>query len=220
MTKSRGILTPKRKWTDAEVAMLRHRYPDAQAADLARELGCKIHVVYKMATKLGLKKSAAFLAGGQSGRLSRSNCELGAKFRFQKGESPWSKGLTGLDMGGRSRDTRFKPGAVPYNKLPVGSQVIASIGQWKEKVAEPNKWRFVHVMNWEAVHGPMPKKHVLRFIDGNSLNPAIDNLKLLTNAEHLATLTIARFSPELRSLIHLSAKLRRTIEAREHEKQD
>lgn len=37
---------------------------------------------------------------------------------------------------------------------------------------------------WEMHNGPIPKGHVIRFIDGNNLNCNIENLKLITRKEH------------------------------------
>ena len=49
MTKSRGILAPRHKWTAQEIATLRRRYPDERTADIARDLGIAVHLVYARA---------------------------------------------------------------------------------------------------------------------------------------------------------------------------
>jgi hypothetical protein len=46
-------------------------------------------------------------------------------------------------------------------------------------------WRGIHRLNWIAVHGAIPKTHFLRFRDGDRLNTLVENLELVTRAEHL-----------------------------------
>src|SRR5207237_5232828 len=71
MTKSRGILAPRHRWTEAEIELLLATYPDQTAQAVAAQLwpGCVPHHVHTKAKKLGLKKSEAFLASAASGRL-------------------------------------------------------------------------------------------------------------------------------------------------------
>ena len=35
-----------------------------------------------------------------------------------------------------------------------------------------SRWRAVHLLNWEAINGPIPKSHCLKCLDGNRLNVA------------------------------------------------
>ena len=166
MTKSRGILPPRKVWNDAEIKLLKTRYPNERAEDIAKDIGCSIDLVYAKANRLGLKKSEAFKSSLASGRLDG---KIGAHARFQKGHQTWNKG-THYVAGGRSADTRFKKGNISHTKVPVGTTVMATDGYLKAKVAEPNKWKWLHRMRWEELHGPIPKWMMLVFKDGNRMN--------------------------------------------------
>lgn len=54
------------------------------------------------------------------------------------------------------------------------------------KVAQPNVWKLRAQVVWETTHGPMPRGSVVHHKDENTLNDTIDNLELLTKAQHLA----------------------------------
>ena len=207
MTKSKNILPPRRVWTEGELELLKRRYPDDGAEDIAEALGCKVHIVYKKAAQLGLKKSSAFKSSAASGRLDGVR---GADTRFKKGNVPWSKG-THFVAGGRSAETRFKAGIVPHNIVPVGTTVMATQGYFKTKVAEPNKWRWTHRMKWEEANGPIPKEMMLVFKDGIKAHCELSNLELITRQEHIARHTIHNLPPELKQLIQLNGALKRRI---------
>jgi hypothetical protein len=108
--------------------------------------------------------------------------------RFQKGMTPWNKGKKGYKGANR---TSFKPGQMPKNYLPVGSERVTAYGYTEIKVADPKKWRAKHVCLWEQEHGPVPKGHVVMFADKNRCNFSQDNLLLVSRAE-LATINQCR----------------------------
>ena len=114
----------------------------------------------------------------------RSNHHLpsGLTGCFPKGNIPWNKGLK-WDSGGRSHETRFKPGNMPHNHRPVGSERISKDGYIEVKVAEPKTWKGKHVVIWEREHGPRPKGHKVIFADGNRRNFDPENLILVSSAE-------------------------------------
>ncbi|MFR0816520.1 MAG: HNH endonuclease signature motif containing protein [Enterococcus casseliflavus] len=47
------------------------------------------------------------------------------------------------------------------------------------------RWRPKHKVEWEKVHGEIPKGYVLIFLDGNKQNITMDNLKLVTQGQNL-----------------------------------
>lgn len=103
---------------------------------------------------------------------------------FEKNATPWNAGVKGWDAGGRSAETRFKPGGKSLNIRPVGSTRICSKdGYVIVKTEHPNKWRHMHVVVWEKHHGKVPAGHKLWFKDNNRTNYAIDNLMLITKAQ-------------------------------------
>lgn len=106
--------------------------------------------------------------------------------RFQKGQTPWSKGKK-LGTRGRSGETQFKKGNVPHNFLPVGSKVKCfdheKVYYWKEKIAEPDVWVFCHRKAWEEVNGPIPEGYAICFLDGNRDHYEIENLRCISKSE-------------------------------------
>lgn len=108
--------------------------------------------------------------------------------RFDKGELPWNTGTKGIC---KPNSGSFKKGVIPGNTRPLGSERICSKdGYILVKVAEtnphtgaPTRYRHKHQVIWEAEHGPIPKGHVVVFIDNNKMNCDIDNLMLLTRQQ-------------------------------------
>ncbi len=132
-----------------------------------------------MTKSRGIKKSAAYLDG-----------KIGASGRFQKGFLPWNKGIK-FDSGGRSHETRFKPGnrggkAVELYQ-PIGAERISKDGYLQRKVNDDmprqKRWRGVHILVWEEANGPLPAGHAVTFRDGNKQHIALENLELLTRAK-------------------------------------
>lgn len=107
---------------------------------------------------------------------------------FEKGHEPMNKGTKGMfNVGGNK--TSFKKGQVPLNYKPVGSERVDPYGYVLVKVRDDGpwqkRWRPKHKVEWEKVNGPIPKGHVLIFLDGNKQNITMKNLKLITQAQHL-----------------------------------
>jgi len=114
----------------------------------------------------------------------RSNHHLSSGLTgcFPKGNIPWNKGKH-YQAGGRCAETQFKPGNMPHNHRPVGSERISKDGYIEVKVAEPKTWKGKHVVIWEQEHGPRPKGHKVIFADGNRRNFDPENLILVSSAE-------------------------------------
>jgi hypothetical protein len=202
--------TTKLYWTNHEVALLTELYADHPSAVIADRLGRPLHSVYSKAKALGLSKSEAFLTGPFSGRLDGVR---GASTRFQKGGTPWSKGKS-CPTRGRAAETQFAAGNLPHNHVPVGTEVMATMGYLKIKVAEPNKWEWTHRRTWEAAHGPVPKGMALVFKDGDRTNCNLHNLEVVDRTELMRRNSIQRYPQEVKDTIRLLGKIKRTIEAR------
>jgi hypothetical protein len=112
---------------------------------------------------------------------ARNHLNSGLTGRFEKGHTPHNKGKHHSYPG--MVPTQFKAGHLPHNHRPVGSERVNRDGYPERKVAEPNVWRAVHVLNWEAAHGPAPRGHVIIFKNGDKTNPDVSNLLLVTRAE-------------------------------------
>lgn len=232
------VFDEKHSWTAAEDAVLRARYPDDQTADIARDLGLNIGRIYQRAGKLGLAKSAAFLASDATGRIQRGRTDPRmVATQFQKGQVPANKGLRRPGWApGRMRETQFKKGRPAHearNYVPIGTEKYDT----KRKVTmrkitdDPAvfpvmRWRPVHVLVWEAANGPVPEGHIVVFKKGLktlvSADITVDRLDLVTLAENMRRNTIHRYPEELRDVMRLRGRVNRQINKREkaNEKQD
>lgn len=112
--------------------------------------------------------------------------------QFEKGHTPVNKGKKmSPEQYEKSKATMFKKGQMPMQYKPVGSETE----RWFDhahtkkciwvKIADPDVWREKHDLVWEAHNGPIPKGHALIFLDGNTLNPSIDNLALVDRYTNL-----------------------------------
>ncbi|MDR1246131.1 MAG: HNH endonuclease [Clostridiales Family XIII bacterium] len=97
--------------------------------------------------------------------------------RFRKGNVPHNKGKKGEHY---SPASEFKPGNIPANHRPVGSERVNVDGYVEIKVAEPNRWGLKHRVVWEATNGEIPESHIIVFADGNKQNFALENLVLVS----------------------------------------
>lgn len=197
-----------RMWTAEQIALLFELYSDSPTDELICVIGKSARSIYLQADNLGLRKSEEYLATHVRVLPTGS----GNKTQFKRGQTPWNKGLKGVN--GQSNSV-FKPGQMPHNHKPVGTTRMTADGWLEVKVAEPRKWKGVHVTVWESVHGPVKRGFAVCFKDGNRLNSAIENLELLSRAELMARNTIHRYPQELKDAIRLVKKLRRRID--EHE---
>jgi hypothetical protein len=116
------------------------------------------------------------------GTIARYKLNTGRTGRFDKGHVPQNKGRKGWCPEG-SKPTQFKPGIVPANRVPLGTEKQRADGYVWVKVQDGHKnanWRGKHVLAWEAANGSVPPGHVVMLIDGDATNCALDNLLLVT----------------------------------------
>jgi hypothetical protein len=115
----------------------------------------------------------------------------GLDARFKPGCVSHNKGKKGVYYPGCEKGW-FKPGN-SINRRPVGSERISIYGYIEIKVADKRSrsanvrqknWKPKHAVIWEHANGPVPKGHKIAFADGNTLNLDLDNLLLVSNAEH------------------------------------
>lgn len=223
-------------WTADQIETLRLNYADFPTFLVAHVCGHTITSTYQKATKLGLKKSAAYLETEWACRLRRGE-NVGAEHRFTKGQTPPNKGLRRPGWApGRMRETQFKKGRPAHesrNYKPIGSLRVTSDGLLERKVTDdPNlvparRWVGVHRLVWEEANGPIPPGHAVVFKpDRRTTDPGlitVDALELVTRAE-LGRRNIHhnRYPKEVCQLIALKGALNRKINrrTRENEEQD
>jgi hypothetical protein len=208
-------------WSTAQTEVLIETYPHIPTAWLAAVFGLSINQVHTKAGQLGLHKSAIYLASEFAGRLIGSR-KKGESTRFQPGQQPWNKG-THYQAGGRSAETRFKPGhrsgRAAENFKPLGFERLSKEGYLERKINEDmpfkRRWRFVHLILWESVHGPVPPGHAVAFRDGNKQHIALDNLELITRAELMRRNTCHNYPKEIARVIQLRGAITRQINKRQ-----
>jgi hypothetical protein len=209
-----------RYWTAAEDALLRECYADSHNADLATVLGRTPAAVLQRALTLGLRKTQEYMA---------AHCH-----RFRPGQQPWNTGRDDFRPGGRSVETRFKPGELSGRAAqlvqPIGTLRIVAGNTLQRKVAEtpgPNhrRWRSVHELVWVEAHGPVPRGHVVVFRPGQNTTVeaeiTLDRLELVSRAELMRRNSVHRHGPEIAGLSRLKGVLMRQIrraEAADEEK--
>ncbi len=220
----------KRLWEPEDEALLRARYPHEPTAMLARELRRSLSATYGRAMKLGLEKTAAYLASPDACRLRRGD-NVGAAHRFKKGHVPANKGVRRPGWStGRMRETQFKRGqrrgvAVHLYK-PIGTERISKDGYLERKTNDglplQARWRAVHLLLWEAAFGPVPKDHAIAFRNGDKRDIRLDNLECISRRELMARNTVHNLPKPLAETIQLLGALNRQIrrKTRRHEEQD
>lgn len=202
----------KKNWTPADDDKLLEMYPYTLTRDICAILGASERAIYARANLLGLKKSAAYLATVTAGRLGHGK---GKDCRFQKGQTPWNRGRA-FDSGGRSHETRFKPGQKPHTWNPVGHERLTKEGYRERKVSDTgitrNDYVGLHILTWREVHGDVPKDHVVVFRDGNKENVTITNLECITRAELMRRNSYHnKYPKDVQLLIQLRGAVNRQI---------
>jgi HNH endonuclease len=213
-------MTKRHDWTEAEDAILRDRFAELSAAELAALIGVGIKIIYWRAHVLGLRKSPEWVAE----RARQRSLQPGHGWRenqFKKGATPWNKGMH-YTTGGRSGETRFRPGVRTGRALelwkPVGTLRISADGYLQRKVNDDHpmqkRWRAEHVLVWEAAHGPLLPGLAIVFRDGNKLNVALDNLECISRADLMRRNSMQRHGQEIGSITQLRGALNRQIKRR------
>lgn len=82
------------------------------------------------------------------------------------------------NYGKKGRGRPFKKGEKPWNAKPVGAERVTEAGFVQIKVAQPDCWKFKHLVAWEKAHGPLPEDREIDFIDGDRQNVSLENLRL------------------------------------------
>lgn len=198
------------RWKPHEIELLKQHYADSNIHELMQMLNKSDRKIYNQARNLGLKKSAAY---EEKRRLfDIENLRKNTTKRFQKGQTPWNKGIKGSIP---NNATSFKKGNLPHNTRNEGETRLNKEGYLLVKIAH-KKWVRKHYLIWEKVNGKVPKGHVLRLKDNNCENYDISNIELISRADNMRLNTMHRFPEELKQTIRLLKKLKKKI----NEKQD
>ncbi len=223
-------------WTEDEDETMRLNYPLFPAFLIAHVLDRPQSAVYRRAEVLGLKKSPEFethpLAHLWNGTLAPESVAS----RFQSGQIPPNKGLQRPGWhAGRMRETQFKKGRPAHearNYVAIGTEKICPKRRvLMRKISDDpsifpvKRWRPVHVMVWEAAHGPVADGHIVVFKPGLKSFVAAeitaDRLEQISLAENMRRNSFhTRYPKELAELVLLKSRITRKINKRTKEQRD
>lgn len=242
MSKSKGKNRPRQVWSEADIAITRERYPHRPTKEVAAQLGRKIDAVYRLAYKLGLSKTAEFLASAECGILHKGETRPGSiPHRFPKGHVPANTGIRRPGWGpGRMKETQFvkgeRMGQAARNWKPIGTIIVDTEGYKRIKIREniegehsgfgnTKVWPLMSRYLWEQHKGPIPPKHLIKYIDKDRNNCVIENLYLVSMKDNMAKNTIwntDNMPHELAEVILIAGALKRQIRRRKEngKKQD
>jgi hypothetical protein len=212
------LMSPRAKrklWSPEELDAVQRTYPHLPTAEIATQLGCSAKNIYRVAARLGLKKTAAFLASPVAYRLRRGD-NVGADFRFKPGHVPANKGMKMPGWApGRMAETQFKCGQIGNKYMPIGTERVNPDGYRERKVTDtlgtPRDWKGVQILVWEEAHGPVPAGRVVIFKDGDKANIVLENLECLSRRDLMLRNSSQRWGPEVFGLIQLRGALNRKI---------
>jgi hypothetical protein len=149
----------------------------------------------------------------------RKGWHTGRTGQFSKGQPSHNKGQKGVCSPGSEKGWFKKGGRTGRaNDLykPIGTERLSKDGYLERKIHDgmplQSRWRAVHLVEWEAVNGPIPAGHALKCLDGDKTNTDPSNWDLIPRA--LLPRLNGRFGrgydqaePEMKPTILLVAKL-------------
>lgn len=154
-------------YTAEHLAFLRTHYPRLSRVELTDCFNAEF----------GMSKSVEQITS----TIKNHKIQSGRTNQFRPGNVPFNAGTRGVMK--RNSGT-FNTGNVPANQQDIGYERIDADGYVWVKVAEPNpytkastRFRQKHRLVWESVGRPIPKNHVIVFLDGNRQNCDLDNLR-------------------------------------------
>ncbi|MGE0209941.1 MAG: HNH endonuclease [Lysobacteraceae bacterium] len=219
-----NVIRPRIRWTPEMDDVVRAHFADTRTEDFAAQMGVSAPALNGRAYKLGIRKSDAYLATRKSGRIQPGEA-IGESTQFKPGLVPWNKGIKGSSgHHPNSVRTQFKPGELcgqaVHNYKPVGSLRISKDGQLERKVRDDGpsqyRWEAVARLVWEAAHGPIPPRHVVRFKPGMNTTEehliTIDKLECISMQENLRRNSRhENYGPEMNQLMQLRGAMTRRI---------
>lgn len=154
------------------------------------------------------------------GFCQRNGITNGLDSRFLEGKIPHNKGRKQTEYMSeeaieRTKATRFHKGQNSHNKRPIGSEridprdgyVVVKVKDTAD-VHSTQNWMHKHRYVWEQAHGEIPEGHVVIMKDGSRTNFDLDNLVLVSRADHAVMNKLGlRYQGDFFESGHLMAKI-------------
>ena len=186
-------------------------YPTVPSRPLCDYLGIRMSQLYNRVFSMGVKKNPRIKY--LQNRALRLNG--GMKSRFKPGHQPSNKGRQmNSELYAKVAPTMFKTGHKPFNTREdhaTSIRVDKTGRPYSYTKVKDSMWVLTHRIMWESIHGEVPKDHVVRFKDGNTMNLHITNLECIPKTENAIRNSIHRFPGELQKVMRLKSKLNKTI---------
>lgn len=124
----------------------------------------------------------------------RKGWKTGRTGCFAPGQAPANKGKTcPPGVGGRhpnAQRTQFtrgqRRGVAVKLYQPIGAERVSKNGYLERKVHDglppQSRWRAVHLIEWEAINGPLPEGFCLKALDGDKTNTDPANWRAIPRA--------------------------------------
>ena len=189
-------------WTPDMDNILKENYPYKETSEVAKMLGLTTKQILCRARRLKLHKSPEVVKGIRENGM------------FLKGHVPFNKGMKQHEFMSeeviqKTIATRFKKGQIPVNVKNVGYERITRDGYVEIKTEKG--FVLKHRMLWEKYYGKIPKRHVIRFKNGNKQDVRIENLELVTFENNMKDNTIHNYPPEIKTAMRRISKLKRMV---------
>lgn len=204
------------RWTEAELQQLNDLHSTTYACELAKQLKRSRKAVKQKALDLGI--TLLFKHGGISWtepeiQLLRQAYATAASIP----ELAASMNRTTADLYQKAHGLGMARGAANTRSKPIGSErrkhgsVMRKVADTGDKIRD---WKRVEVIDWEALHGPIPAGWILTVIRPGQPR-TLDNL-VLKKEDEMPLRTVHRDAPpELKELFHLKGQMKRALHRRE-----
>lgn len=194
------------------------RYPDTKTAELAQDLGISIKQVYRVAHYFNVKKSEAYTKNWKE-QSAKNIKNTGIPHRYKKGAKSWNKGKKLSDYVSPEsykgmQKTQFKKGSKSANEAEDGAIRLRNDKSGKQYYfyrEAKSKWVLYHRKIWIDANGPIPKKHIIVFIDRNPLNVVLENLECITYEANMLRNTLHRYPENIKQTVRTLTKLKKLI---------
>lgn len=207
----------RKTWTEKEIEILKQFYPVSTREEMRTHLPSKTDgAMTAKAYLLGVKKTKE--------TLKRISVEYPSGGCFQKGHTPLNKGKKGIPFRTEAARGRWQKSIFPPRHKPHNEKYDGAIGKRKDNKSgivysyirlERGRWQLLHRHIWETHYGcKLSRNQNVVFIDGNTENFDISNLKVLTNQELMLENSIQNYPEEFKSKMRILNGFKRKLKAK------